>query len=169
MSERPSWRDRDRRNDRSAHRRDEPSRSNPRNASASARYKRQLDSIFQDGELPAHLKEKLSGLEGAPEEGGRQALLRGIRKASSGQELERAVEALLKEHELPQEVEILIRVLEHPKDAVLLKALQKLETLLEAEAKIPKRALLRRRLQGLEFSSFDPRVQQRAVQLAARL
>lgn len=170
MADKPSWRDLDRKRDQSAHRRDEAPRRGrqPRVESATAAYKRKLDAFFDHGVVPDHLKDKLpAGESEGPSE--RQQLLRTIRSGKSGKELHKAIDTLRADYGLPDDMEILVRVLEHPKDPVLLDALGLIEAHVESGKQVPKKTLLVQRLKGLEFSSFDPRVQRKAVGLANRL
>lgn len=179
--EKPSWRERDRRKDRSAHRPDEPApRGAPaRVATATAQYKRQLEAVFSGGELPAHLKDKLAQAEGAPAatEGetpakARVRLVRAVQKAASGPDLVKALDAL-RAHDgaVPDDLELVVRFLEHPADAVLAEALTHLERAVELATPLPKasRKTLVARLEGVAVTSFDPRVQGRAATLAQRL
>jgi len=170
MADRPSWRDLDRKRDQSAHRRDErPGRGrSPRVESATAAYKRKLDAFFDQGVVPEHLKDKLpAGADEGP--GPRQVLLRDIRDAKTARALEKAVDTLRRDFGLPDDMEILLRVLEHSKDPVLLEALELIEAYIESGQQVPRKQRFVQRLKGLEFSSFDPRVQRKAVALASRL
>lgn len=164
-----SWRDVDRGRDKSAHRDHRgPSRGGPaqRVESATAAYKRKLSKFFDEGVVPEHLKEQLGGDEPPSE---RQTLIRAIRQSESGRPLVKAVDAFLASYEMFDDMELLLRVLEHPKDPVLLQAIERIEAHVESGQAVPRKDLYRRRLEGLEFSSFDPRVQRRAQALAAKL
>lgn len=164
-----SWRDIDRGRDRSRHREGERRGTGRGAASASAAYKRQLDRFFDKGELPAHLKDKL-GEQPMGEAGERQRLMRAVFAASGGRPLVKALDAFLAEHAMPEEdPKFLLLALEHPKDAVILEALTALDAWAESGQAIPRKTLLKSKLEELEFSSFDPRVQRAAVRLAARL
>ncbi len=172
MADKPSWRDKDRKRDQSAHRREERPGGGgrtPRIDSATATYKRQLDAFFDKGVVPDHLKDKLPpGTQGeGPSE--RTVLLRAVRTAESGKALVQAIDALHAKFGLPDEMEVLLRVLEHPKDAVLRDALDRIESYVDSGQLVPKKKNFVQRLKGLEFSSFDPRVQAKAVALAAKL
>ena len=170
MGDKPSWRERDRKKDRSAHRKDSTPRGRkPQVESATANYKRTLDAFFDRGVVPEHLKGKLPGRgdEGPSE---RQQLLRAIRDAKTISALETAVDQLRDKFGLPDEdMTILIRVLEHSKDPVLYDALNKIEAFLATGMPLPKKPLFIERLKGLEFTSFDPRVQSKALRLVAQL
>lgn len=171
MTEKPSWRDRDRKKDRSVHRQDEArprAGQAPRVESATAAYRRQLDALFDGGAvLPAHLKDKL-GEAPVTEAGERQKKLRVI-KTATGAELVAALDAFLVDHPLPDDLEVLEKALAHPKDAVLLSALTLLEAHVASGKAVPRRTLLLSRLDEVEVSSFNPRVQQMAAALALRL
>lgn len=170
MADRPSWRDLDRKRDKSAHRREEtPTRGKPaRVETATANYKRTLDAFFDQGVVPDHLKEKLGATESeGPSE--RQQFIRTIRGATTGAELVKAIDGLRTQFGLPDDMEILLRVLEHPKDVVLHEALTLIEAHVDSGKQMPKKALFVQRLKGLEFSSFDPRVQRKAVALVGKL
>ena len=170
MADRRSWRDIDRKKDQSDHRKDEGGGRGraPRVESATAAYKRKLDAFFDEGVVQEHLKDKLGAVakEGPS---GRQKLIREIRGAKNNRALEKAVDQLLAEYGMPDDMELLLRVLEHSKDAVLLEVLVKVEAYLETGQVLPRKNLFVERLKGLEFSSFDPRVQSKAVRLAGRL
>ena len=167
MSEKKSWRDIDRQRDTSSHRDHRgPKPSKARVESATAAYKRKLDAFFDEGVVPEHIKEKLGKSEGPSE---RQELIRAIRQADSGRPLVKAIDAFLARFEMFEDMALLIRDLEHPKDPVLLQAIERIEAYVESGQAVPKKDLYRGRLEGLEFSSFDPRVQRRATTLAAKL
>lgn len=163
-----SWRDIDRGRDRSRHRDGDRRQSGPRAATASAAYKRQLDRFFDKGEVPAHLKDRL-GDQPVGEAGGRQVLMRAVFQAAVGRPLVKALDAFLAEHPLPDDPKFLLLALEHPKDAVVLDALNGIEAWHATGQAIPRKTLLMSKLEELEISSFDPRVQRKAASLAARL
>ncbi len=168
MSEKKSWRDVDRGRDTSRHRDNREARPSPAQLeSATAAYKRKLDAFFDEGIVPEHMKDKIGKKSEPPSE--RQQLIRAIRQADSGRPLNKAVDAFLEKFELFEDMALLLRVLEHPKDPVLLLAIERVEAFVESGQAVPKKDLYRRKLEGLEYSSFDPRVQRRAVALAAKL
>ena len=169
MSDRKSWREKDRAKDRSSHRRDErPRGPSPRVDSATAQYKRSLDAFFDKGVVPDSLKGKLpDGHSMGPSE--RQTLLREIRESKGGKALEKAIDTFLKEYDLPEDPEVWLRVLEHTKDSVLLRIVTRVGEYVESGQLLPRKALFIERLKGLEFTSFDPRVQSRSIALVARL
>ncbi len=170
MADRPSWRDIDRKKDQSDHRKAEGKGRGraPRVESATAAYKRKLDAFFDEGVVPEHLKEKLGGnVPKGPT--GRQKVIREIRGAKDRKALEKAVDKLMAEYGMPDDMEILLRVLEHSKDPILLEALTKIEAYVDSGQVLPRKGVFLERLKGLEFSSFDPRVQAKAVRLAGRL
>ena len=169
MSEK-TWREKDRGRDRSAHRKEErPARGAGRaTETASAAYKRQLDKFFDKGVVPEHLKDRL-GDAPATGAGERQTLMRAVFAADAGKPLIKALDAFLAQHELPDDPKLLLLALDHPKDAVILQALIQLEAYAETGKAIPRKPVLKAKLEELEYSSFDPRVQRKAVALATRL
>lgn len=178
--EKPSWRERDRQKDGSAHRGEAPApRGAPaRVATATAQYKRQLDALFERGEVPAHLKDKLPAAEaGTPEPSDspskeRVRLTRAVRQAPSGPELIRALDALRENlGAVPEALELVLRYLEHPRDAILAEALGHVEKAVDLGIPLPKtvRKTFLERLKGVALTSFDPRVQARAETLVSRL
>ena len=168
MADRKSWREIDRGRDQSSHRRDNHSGPKARVDTATASYKRKLDAFFDQGVVPAHLKDKLPASESdGPSE--RQKLLRTIRSSKGGKALEKALDGLRNEYGLPDDMDIVLRALEHSKDPVLLDAIEKIEAHLETGMPLPRKTLFIERLKGLEFTSFDPRVQSRALRLVSRL
>ncbi|MFN3202377.1 MAG: hypothetical protein ACE366_28520 [Bradymonadia bacterium] len=140
----------------------------PRVTTATKDYKRSLDAFFDRGVVPEHLKERMAeaGLDGEASPDPRTKALRAVRAAESGPKLIKAIDALRKEHGLPDDMEILLRVLEHPKDEVLREALDLIEPYVELGNPLPKKRQFIQKLKGLEFSSFDPRVQRKAVDIA---
>ena len=170
MSDKPSWRDRDRKKDQSYHRQGESAggRKPPRLETATANYKRQLDAFFDRGVVPDSLKGKLpAGTDEGPSE--RQALLREIRESKGGKKLEKAIDTLIETFGLPDEPEVWLRALEHSKDSVLRITLDKIEEYIGTGIPLPRKQRFVERLKGLEFTSFDPRVQSKAVALASAL
>jgi hypothetical protein len=171
MSDRKkSWREIDRGRDRSAHRSESggPKGRPARVESASAAYKQKLNAFFDRGVIPDHLKDKVpQGESEGPSE--RQKFIRAIRDAKNARALETAVDALDKEYGLPNDPEVLLRVLEHSDDGILFKAVSLIEAHVETGMPLPRKKLFVQRLKGLEFSSFDPRVQRKAIGLASRL
>lgn len=178
--EKPSWRERDRKKDAGAHRETPAPRGAPaRVATATAQYKRQLDALFERGEVPAHLKDKLPAPEAASADATadspskeRVRLTRAVRQAPSGPELIRALDALRESlGAVPEDLELVLRYLEHPRDAILAEALTHIEKAVELGNPLPKtaRKTFLERLKGVALTSFDPRVQARAETLVSRL
>ena len=168
LSDKKSWREIDRGRDKEEYRGNRRKGKGPSLDTATAQYKQKLDAFFDRGVVPEHLKDKLpEGEGGGPSE--RQTLLRKIRQAKTNQELKKALDKLIDTYGLPEDPEIWLRALEHPSDAVLAKALDALETFLDSGQVLKRKAVFVQRLKGLEFVSFDPRVQSKAVRLASRL
>ena len=170
MSDKKSWRDIDRKRDQSDHRRGEGKGGgrSPRVESATAAYKKTLDAFFDKGVVPDHLKGKLpAGTSEGPSE--RQTLIREIRESKGGRALEKSLDALIEKFGLPDDPDVWLQALSHPKDAVLRDTLTKIEEYVTSGQLLPRQARFVERLKGLEFTSFDPRVQTKAVSLANRL
>jgi hypothetical protein len=168
MSDKKSWRELDRGRDKKEYREDRPKGRGPKLETATAQYKQKLDAFFDRGVVPEHLKGKLpAGDSEGPSE--RQQLMRKVREASSSQALMKSLDALIKKFGLPEDPEIWLRALEHTSDPVLLETLTQLEAYLDSGRVIKRTAVFVQRLKGLEFVSFDPRVQSKAVRLADRL
>lgn len=126
-------------------------RGAPRVESATAAYKRKLNKLFD---------EKASG---------RQKELLDIKNASSQAALVKAIDAYMAAHDVPDDMDILLRFLEHPKDALLAKVLEHIEAFVDSGKVLPRKALYKTKLQGLEFTSFDPHVQIRSTRIAGKL
>ena len=168
MSDKKSWRELDRGRDKKEYREERPKGRGPKLETATAQYKQKLDAFFDRGVVPEHLKGKLpSGNSEGPSE--RQKLLRKVRDATSSSALVKSLDALISEFGLPEDPEIWLRALEHTSDSVLLETLNQLEAYLESGRVLKRTAIFVQRLKGLEFVSFDPRVQSKAVRLADRL
>ncbi len=173
--DKPTWRERDRAKDRGeAVRAPGDGGAAPRVATATARYRRQLDALFDRGEVPAHLKDKLPAPEpdGDPAARERVRWTRAVRTAASGPALVSALDALrAATGGVPEDLELVLRFLEHPSDTVLAEALARVESALDNALPLPKaaRKLWVTRLEGVAVTSFDPRVQARASALAARM
>lgn len=140
----------------------------PRTTTATKDYKRSLDAFFDKGVVPEHIRARMEEVGIDPDAGPdeRTKALRAVRAAPSGPKLVKAIDALRKEFGLPDDLELLLRVLEHPKDDVLREALALIEPHVDLGTPLPKKRVFIQRLRGLEFSSFDPRVQRRAVEIA---
>lgn len=171
-----SWREIDKGRDGSAHRKNKRGGGGghtPRVESATRNYKRKLDALFDKGEMPEFMKEKMEAAGLDPNAGAsnpRLLAVRAVRNAKSGKELKKALKALRDEFGLPEDdLEVLVRCLELDDDAVLLEALTHIEKHVEMGNALPNKKAAAERIRGLEFTSFDPRVQARAARLAGRL
>ncbi|MGB0647213.1 MAG: hypothetical protein ACPGQS_08550, partial [Bradymonadia bacterium] len=158
----------DRGRDKKEYRDDRPKGRGPKLETATAQYKQKLDAFFDRGVVPEHLKGKLPTGDGeGPSE--RQQLLRKVRDAKESRGLMKALDKLIEKYGLPDDPEIWLRALEHTSDKVLMEVLTQLEAYLDSGRVLKRTAVFIQRLQGLEFVSFDPRVQSKAIRLAARL
>ena len=168
MSDKKSWRELDRGRDKKEYHEQRPKGRAPKLETATAQYKQKLDAFFDRGVVPDHLKGKLPATEGeGPSE--RQQLIRKIRDAKTNSALEQAFNRLIEKFGMPEDPQIWLRALEHTSDAVLLEALTLLEAHLDSGQVLKRTGVFVERLKGLEFVSFDPRVQAKAVRLAARI
>lgn len=168
MSEKKSWREIDRQREKGRSGDEKRAGRTPQIESATASYKRQLDAFFDKGVVPAHLKDKLpdSAAKGPNE---RQVLLREIRDSAGGKALEKSLDSFLGQYDLPNEPAFWLRALEHSKDAILSRVLVAIAEYLDTGMPLPRKGRFIARLKGLEFSSFDPRVQSKSIALANRL
>lgn len=168
MSDKKSWREIDKGRDKQEYRGSNRGRKGPSLDTATAQYKKKLDAFFDRGVVPEHLKGKLpEGKNSGTSE--RQTLLRKIRQAKSSGELEKSLNTLIEAYGLPEDPEIWLRALEHSSDAVLALTLDALEAYLDSGQALKRKGVFVERLKGLEFVSFDPRVQSKAIRLAGRL
>ncbi len=168
MADKKSWRERDRQKDSSSHRDHRGPGRQPRLETATAAYKRKLNAVFDGGELPAHLKAKLGDGAGQPTR--RQELMRELKSAPSGRKLHKAIDKLREEFGLPEDdMEVLLKCLEHTNDDVLFEALGYVDAYLESGQALPRKTLFKSKIDGLQYSSFDPRVQRLAMRLAGAL
>jgi len=167
VSDKKSWKDIDRQRDGRSGRPSGGQRQ-ARGESATANYKRELDAFFDKGVVPAHLKDKLpAGQDKGPSE--RQQLLRAIRESKGGRGLEKSIDTFLKKFDMPDDPEFWLQALQHSKDPVLANVLTMIQEYLDRGLPLPRKNRFLERLKGLEFTSFDPRVQSRSVALVNRL
>jgi len=168
MGDKKSWREIDRQREKGGSRDERRGGRTPRIESATASYKRQLDAFFDKGVVPEHLKDKLpeSSAKGPSE---RQVLLREIRDSKGGKALEKSLDRFLDTYELPDDPTFWLSALEHSKDAVLSRVLVAISEYLDTGMPLPRKGRFIERLKGLEFTSFDPRVQAKSMALVNRL
>jgi hypothetical protein len=139
--ERPkrSWREIDRRKDKSAHRQEDRSDLEGRGPKGKRReksYKAALDRLFESGKIAELVEQKGGGGEAQGEN--RIKALAKIKNAGNRDEVTEAVDAYLNEwNELPDDMEVLGRALEHRNPTWQLDAMERIEKLLETER--PKR------------------------------
>ncbi|MFH2005925.1 MAG: hypothetical protein ABI333_04970 [bacterium] len=138
-----SWREIDRKKDRSAHRQDEPApgqRPKRGQASASRSHRSTLDQLFDSGKI-GELVQQRNAETGAPAKStgaSRRKLTEQIEQATSRDKKIAAIDAYLAAFSLPPDFDLLTHVLIHPDPDVVNKALDKIESLLETEK--PRRA-----------------------------
>jgi hemoglobin-like flavoprotein len=163
--DRPSWRDLDRKKDKSKHVNEERpgGKKKPKVSTGYSQYKDQLDQLFSTGEKSEMVKavlEKKSGKEildkeQAPE---RQKLLRAVREALGEKQLEESLNAFMEKYgELPVDMEVLTQALMHSSDQVREQALRKISRYLDGHV-LEKKALLVSRVKNLALTAEDDEV-----------
>lgn len=167
-----SWREIDAARGKSKHgsRQDAPKEhKSPKATAAYEKYKKAADALFTGGELPQGLAEKFDP-DGKRKE--RSEAMMKLREAPDRKAwAQGVVEFVEKYPELPEDPFFLNDLLDHPRDRIVDKALARLEAL-HAEAKLKGAKLppsLKQRLQGLELTSMDPDIKERAKALRAAL
>ncbi len=180
---RPSWRDLDRKKDRSAHVDGSTTRRNLDERKVTTgyhRYKDELDGLFSTGQKAGMVKKVLSrspvkdkveasGSEGktreAPE---RQRMLRAVRAATSGREVTRVLDDFLGQWEMPEDIEILTQALEHEDETVQANALRMISSWLDGH--IPRqKSLLTSRVRKLASRSDDEEVRRLAREVNRKM
>jgi len=182
---RPSWRELDRKKDRSAHVGADGRRSGLEERKATTgyhRYKNDLDSLFSTGEASSMVKEvmkkspaaagptgegagKKKKKKGAPE---RQKLLRAIREATSSSALTRHLDEFLEKWELPDDIEILTQALGHPDEEIQIEVLGRLSSFLDGHVPRHKK-LLQSKVRTLSTRSDDEEVRALAKEVNSKL
>lgn len=173
---RPSWREKDRKKDKSRHVGDDRLEKKKQNnvSTGYGRYKDQLDQLFTTGEQAGMVKSVLQKKDekeilrkkGAPE---RQKLLRAIREAVSERQVEEKIDQFLEKYkELPDDVEVLTQTLLHGDDLVKEQALRKISKYLDGHV-LEKKALLLERARNLVVMSEDDVVMELAKEVKKKL
>ena len=161
--DRPSWSERDKRRNRSAHRQDdERERKESRTGGTGySKYKSELNRLFNSGKAGGHVghimgkaRDSAPG-EASDDSDGRAALVRAVRVAEGHEEMVAAVDALVAQGNLPDELEILTQVVTHPNEAIVLDALERIERLTRRNT-LQRKAAFLQRLYTLEQTSEDP-------------
>ena len=139
-----SWREIDRKKDRSDHRQEQPTGGGPHGpkggAARSRSHRSALDQLFNSGKIADLIKKKdaETGVEAKAAGPSRQQLTKALEKATSRDEKVKAIDTYLEAYALPPDYDILTHVLEHSDKDVVADALSKIEDLLEIEK--PRRA-----------------------------
>jgi hypothetical protein len=165
---RKSWRERDKGRDRSRHVSTSSDRERERfeKTTAYTRYKQNLEKVFSGGELSDAMRERL---DPKGEGKARDAALKKVREAEDNASFHAALDEFLAHEEFPDDLYLLDRSLDHPKEAVVGRALDRLEAL-AGEGKLAKPPKsLKQRLASLELTADDPVLQERAQKLRSRL
>lgn len=180
---RPSWREIDRRKDRSKHIRDDREERRPKPEGVKtgySRYKEQLEELFKSGVKSDVIKNIIEragekyGMKNVAEEfkgnvPERQKLLRALREAVGEKEVKKIVdEFFAKFTELPDDIEILTQALLHPDDDIKVRVLVKISKYLNAHM-LEDKALLFERASNLAEFSEDDRVFELARQVVKKL
>ena len=153
------------------HRRDDtsPGQSRRERSQAYSSYKRDLNKIFDGGGLPDLLKEKLADTEVGQQSKAKKEALQAITDASSRRKMLAALKSFEEVHGFPEDEATLTKLLEFDdEDAILLKALQGLESLL-AEDVLKRRSAVKMRVKSLQMTADDDDVADAATALAKKL
>lgn len=173
---RPSWRELDRKKDKSKHVEDERpgGRKKKKVSTGYSQYKDQLDQLFNTGEKSEMVKAVLDKKAGkeildkekAPE---RQKLLRAIREALGERQLEENLDTFMAKYgELPDDIEVLSQALLHSSDPVKEKALRKISRYLDGHV-LEKKSLLISRVKNLALTAEDDAVAELAREVKRKL
>ncbi|MFL5318804.1 MAG: hypothetical protein ACJ790_04050 [Myxococcaceae bacterium] len=165
-----SWREIDAKGKKSKYhsRQDDPQQQRIERSPTYERYKKAADALFTGGTLPEGLAKTFDP------DGSRKVQSEAMMKLREAPDRKTwatgVVEYLEKFPELPEDPYFLDSLLDHPRDRIVDKALAKLEAI-HAEgrlkAKLPQS--LKQRLTGLELTSMDPEIKQRAKALKGGL
>ena len=151
-----------------ASRHDDPSQQRIERSASYEKYKKAADAIFEGGELPETLA---ATFDPAGKRTELRSALKLIADAKDRKTWAALVTQFLTEHELPEDAFFLDSILDHPKDAVVERALARLEELCSSgklqQGRAP-RSLLER-LQTLAMMSMEPTIQERAKVLRGKL
>lgn len=166
--ERPSWREIDRRRDRSRHvrRDDEYYVKKKVRTTGQAQYKAALEAFFEGEKLPQKFISAMKIELKDDNKGGneRQKLVQKIIGASTSQELVELYSEFIKKWELPDDIDMLSSLLRHPDEKVVKECLERLRKIASKRI-IKKKASLENRLKQLETLSDDPQIQALAKEL----
>lgn len=145
-----SWRDIDKRRDQSRHvSSDQLRRNSTRAKRAASGYRQAIDSFFEGGKAPAHIRKQLEQIDG-PDKSERPKLIQDIKKAVSTDAIQASVDAYLaRYHELPTDFDVLVQTLLHPDEEIVCQALHLLADL-AGRTVIKKKQLLVERLRRIE-------------------
>jgi hypothetical protein len=157
-----SWREIDKARDggSSSRRSDARERENFEKSTGYSKYKTNLDRLFSGGApLPEHLREKLpEGDQAAQDEAKKLGNIEDTKLFNA------AARDFLKAHPLPDDPRLLDRLLGHPDEAIVEKALERLEAL-HASGALKAPPALRNRLQSVEIETGDPSIRKRCEAL----
>lgn len=161
-----SWREIDKMRDRSRQgsRREDVARQRVEKSPVYEQYKAQVSKLLGGESLPEVLREKL---DPTGEIKARDALLKKLKTTEDRRRWAELVVEFTQKFEPPEDAYVLVSWLDHPRDAVVDRALAKLEKMSEtgllAGPKVPRS--IDQRLRSLELTATDPDVQSRAKAL----
>ncbi len=163
-----SWRDIDKMRDRGGSpRRESRERERFEQSTGYTKYKTNLERLFSGHgvQLPEHLREKA---DPGGEIEKRAEALKKLYAIEDPKAFYAAATDYLKANPLPDDPRVLDRLLGHPDEAILDKALTRLEELHKAGTlKVP--PALTQRLASVEIESGDPKIRRRAAELRKAL
>lgn len=167
---RKSWRDIDKMRDKSRHRddRDGPVGLGPRGQRSQKSYRAALDRLFESGRIGELVDQKSPGSE-KPSRENRIKLMRQVRDAVGRDEVTRAVDRLVDAFGLPDDWDVLVRVLEHREAPRQLQAMERMDALLEQDARPRRTGALLGQLKMIRDFSGDPDLEDLATRLIDRI
>ena len=160
-----SWREIDKQRDRGgSSRRSERESERFQSSTKYTQYKTNLDRLFNQGvassAIPDHLREKLGGEQDTERDDARKKLY----AIEDPKAFHAGATEFLKKYPLPDDPRLLDRLLGHPGDAIVDRALTRLEELQKAGSlRVP--PALSQRLASVEIESGDPALRRRAAEL----
>ena len=135
----------------------------PKDRYAYNSYKTQLGRLFDQGGMGA-----LMGQQGPTTAQSKRALERELTEHVSPKAFEAALKAHMDKHGLPEDADVLMRAFDISDEAVLMQALQALQTRLDEGATLRRQAL-RSRLNTLVVSCDAPKIVARAKAMLEQL
>lgn len=167
-----SWRERDRANDSSSHRRDEKApvaQARHQKSAAYRNYKSQLNKLFDGGEMPAALKDKLGETETGKVAKRRKELTTAIVDAVKPRQVQSALREFRAEMEaFPADEEVLKKLIDLDDEEIVLEALDVIAAL-HREGTLKRASSFKARLKTVKMTLDAPAVVRRVDSLLAKL